>query len=43
MTVSELIDLLRDCDPNANVVDHHGNDIDEIDNESEEGVVYLES
>lgn len=42
MTVSELIDLLRDCDPNSLVVDTHGDPIEEVDEQDDEGVVYIQ-
>lgn len=41
MTVKELRDLLNKCDPDSEVVDTHGDDIVEIDDETDMGLVYL--
>lgn len=41
MTVKQLIELLKQCDPDDEVVDNHGDDIIEIDDESDMGLVYI--
>lgn len=41
MTVQQLMKILADCDPEADVADQHGDDIIEVDFESDEGIVYL--
>lgn len=41
MTVKQLMVLLKDCDPDDEVVDNNGDDIIEIDDETDLGLVYL--
>jgi hypothetical protein len=41
MTVKQLIEILKGCDPDDEVVDTHGDDIVEVDDESDLGLVYL--
>lgn len=41
MTVKELVELLKQCDPDDEVVDNHGDDIIEIDDETDMGLVYI--
>ena len=41
MTVKQLRILLSQCDDDAEVVDQHGDEIIEIDDETDLGLVYL--
>lgn len=41
MTVAQLIKQLKDCDQDSEVVDQHGDEIIEIDDETDLGLVYL--